>query len=312
MAFVPPQVLAAAPVQPDPGASAGTPLKGGSVVFRSEECPSRLPIGAGEQRVVVTELIGGGRVVQTFGAQPAAVTWSGMLFGQFVEERITQLRAYMVSGKQYLVSWLSEQYYCVVKTFTPTYHNQWLAAYSITLEVVSDNNGAFETASPTGVDSQVNALLSSSQSNLATVSSLDSAMPPSIATNFANTQIAINAAGPLAQSAGSAANSVLQSVQATLSSIAPYAAIISEIDPRFIPLQQAITALNLIALNVKNGQSQNSVATQGKSFFALAAQYYGDPRLAFTLAASNGFFSPFLSSQTASTIVLPPLAGVKP
>jgi|SRR5580704_12800795 hypothetical protein len=129
------------------------PLTIGGVQFNSIECPDKLPIGATEQKLATIELLGGGRNVQTLGVQPKPVEFEGTFYGD-TEDRVQQLRSYVVSGQQQSLTWRSESWTCVVKDFSPSYRgSQWVCDYKITLEIVS--GGALTSTSFPTVNSQV-------------------------------------------------------------------------------------------------------------------------------------------------------------
>lgn len=168
MAFTPATVTAFGPQQPGT-----TPLTFGAVPFNSEECPSRLIIGHGEQMKSVVELIGGGRTVQTFGAQPQPVTINGTLWNVNVVPRITLLRSYMVAGTEQKLTWYFESYFGVLMEFEPNYYNTNRCDYRMTIEITRDANGAFTTTAPTSVDSQVSTINTNAATTYGTLLTLD-------------------------------------------------------------------------------------------------------------------------------------------
>lgn len=148
-----------------PGAN---PLTLGGVQFNSIECPDELPIGATEQKLVVIELVGGGRIVQPLGIQPKPVSWKGRFWSSldYIEGRIQQLRSYQVAGSQQSLTYLTESWTCVVKEFTPTWRGGY-CDYSITVEIVS--GGALTNTSFPTVNSQVDGNNSAITSQLQTL-----------------------------------------------------------------------------------------------------------------------------------------------
>lgn len=168
MAFTPATVPPVGPQHPGT-----TPLSFGAVAFNSEECPSRLVIGHGAQMKSVVELIGGGRAVQTFGAQPQPVTISGTLWNVNVVPRITLLRSYCVAGTEQLLTWYFERYYGVLMEFEPNYYNTNRCDYKLTIEITRDANGAFTTTSPTSVNSQVAAINANAATTYGALLTLD-------------------------------------------------------------------------------------------------------------------------------------------
>lgn len=145
-----------------PGAN---PLTLGGVQFNSIEVPDEAPIGALEQKLVTIELIGGGRQVQQFGAQPKPVTWKGVFWGStsYIEGRVQQLRSYMISQQPQTLTYLTESWTCVIKDFTPTWKGG-RCEYSIELEIITGaalTSSSFPTvnAQVDGNNAQTQALL---------------------------------------------------------------------------------------------------------------------------------------------------------
>lgn len=330
MAFTPPGFAPAAsnnPVAPNGSTNVpgSTPLQIGSVIFNSEECPSELafPIAT---HMTVTDLIGGGRVIQTFGNHPEPVTWSGRIWGPNVAARISALRQLLVAGAEVPLSWGSERYYCVVKQFTPKYIKVD-AEYTITVEITRDNNGALTTSNPTTVDSQVGTLVSNAGVQSAALSSLDSSSSPLnyagnalnagqgslsnaafMAQQVTNVQAAIAGAGPLAQLAGPQLTSVLGVVNYAQGFAAAYVAATPSSASYFSAVTQLATTFTLIGKNITQGQAANSVQVYGGTFAELAATHYNNADLGPELAAANGSVGLRLPAGTLSTIILPPFA----
>lgn len=168
MAFTPATVPAFGPQHPGT-----TPLVFGAVHFNSEECPAKLPIGHGQQMKSIVELIGGGRAVQTFGAQPQPVTITGTLWNVNVVPRVTLLRSYMVAGSEQLLTWYFERYYGVLMEFEPSYLNTNRCDYTMTVEITRDANGAFTKRAPTSVDTQISTINTNAATTYGTLLTLD-------------------------------------------------------------------------------------------------------------------------------------------
>ena len=292
------------------GATTQTPFVIGGVSLTVPNSPSELGLGAGEQKEVVIELVGGGRVIQKMGAQPKPVTIQGTLYAPDIQTILPILHSYMVDGKDRLITWASESYYGSVKEFTPKYRNGGqLCDYTLVLEITKDANGAFSSALPSSVDSQVSTLSDTTTVSAAAIAAAD-ASAPSLTTDAANVQIALNTTGPIGQASSTSISALLTTVQGALANATAYAGTLAESSPAFIAAKNLVTSLTLIADNVQGGQSQRTITVQGKSLFEIAAQYYGDPTKAFDLAAVNGLPGPQLSSVVSTSLRLPPYPSV--
>ena len=310
-----------------PNGPGSTPLSLGSVTFNTSECPEVLPIGAAEQMEAVHTLVGGGRVVQSFGVSASAVSWSGRLFDQNVQLRIQQLRLYMASGNEILLSWGTERYYCKVKNFTPKYHGGW-AEYDITLTITRDANGAFTVSSALSIDQQVRSLqiqantannailapiaaanLSSSAGTLPTIdpAALSAAnAASSYQSSLTALNSAINTAGAIAQNITTTGPGILSAASLASAAVGTYLTGIGQTSPAFANANLLLSSINAISLNVQRGQNPLNVVAQGTSLFRVASQQYGDITQAFSLASANKLSSPFLSGTTPTTVALPP------
>ena len=315
MAFLP-QQLAPSPTTTtspagiaNPAQASATPLSIGAVTFRSEECPSHIELGSGEQKLVVTEFIGGGRVVASLGPQPKPVTWSGGFFEGNVQGRVSALRAYMAAGQEIFISWLDEQYYCKIKDFTPDYKNQYWCPYTITIEITRDANGAFSSTSAPSLDSQVAGLQSdANNANVAMIAN-DPLGTAALQPYLANVNLQIQNAGPLAQTAGTTAPQILQATEAALNAVNAYAFTVSPTSAQFLPTTQLQNALGLIYRNIQAGQSPSTVRVQGTSTWVMASQYYGDITQSFALAKTNALVTSRIPNAVTALVTLPPYAA---
>lgn len=303
--------------------SGSEPVTIGGVTFRSEEVPNPIPIGAGEQMLVVTDLIGGGRVVQALGVKPKSVTWNGRFItaGQ-VFAKVRSLRLYMTTGVEVLFSWWGEIYFCRVKDFTPTFNHQNLCDYSITIEITRDKNGAFTVAANTSIDQQVQALLKSATvtnnailtSSAAADDGTDDGIPninfdadpQSFQSALQQLNSAVAAAGPIAANITTAGPPIVAAADNATTAVGKYIAAISPTDANYANASLLQASTKLISSNVTRGQSPQSTRVQGQSLFAVAAQTYGDPSKAYALANANGLPAPFTTAIASQVIALPP------
>lgn len=283
------------------------PLSIGPVTFNSIECPAKIPIGAIEQRIVAKELIGGGKDTQSLGAQPKTVQWSATFFQPNVDNRVNTLQSMAADGKEYLLTWRTHRYYCKVKDFTPGFWNANLCEYDIIVEITRDANGALTKRAPVSVDSQVNALVSAVKQQNATIVAADATGSQSFQQLLTTMQAAIISAGPIAQLAGPAAQTVLSSISTALTAVQAYGQAQTDGTPQFVATQQLISSLILLQKNLQQGQSQNTIRVQGASFFEIAALVYDDVSQAFPLMQANNATSPYTSKLQYTDIATPPL-----
>jgi hypothetical protein len=280
----------------------------GAVTFNSSECPEELPIGGVEQLVVVHQLPGGTRVVSAFGPNAKPVSWSGKLFAGNVQPRIRQLRIYAVSGQQLTLVWGNEAYLVVVRDFEPVYLGGY-AKYTITVEVVADQNGAFTLSSPTTIDSQIHGLQAQADAANASVIAADPAGATVFQPQYSAVKASVQAANPIAQNINFAATTIVPAVTAAVAAVTTYSKGLPQTSTLFAAAMQLTAALTAIGQNVTRGQSASAVQVQGQSLFSLAALHYGDITQAFALAQANGLPSPFLSSAQQTYISLAPFLG---
>ena len=326
MAFVPPSTnnfQSPAPANGSPNVPGATKLQIGSVTFNSEECPNELAFPV-STHMHVTDLIGGGRVIQTFGNHPEPVTWSGRIWGPNVYTRVTALRALLVAGAEVELSWGAESYYCIIKQFTPKYI-KIDCEYTITVEITRDNNGALTSTAQPSVDSQVGTLVSNANVQAASIALNDTTSTPLaypgsglnagqgglsnaafMLQQVANVQNAIQNAGPLAQLAGPQLTSVLSTVNFASGFASAYVAATPPGASYFSAATQLATTFNLIARNITQGQAANSVQVYGGTFAELAATHYNNADLGPQLAQANNSVGLRLPAGVLSTVVLPP------
>jgi hypothetical protein len=287
-------------------APGSNPLKIGAVTFSSIECPNDLPIGSGEQRIKEMELVGGGKSTYSMGAQADPVTWKGAFFDENVDARILSLRRMMTSGQEYFLTWHTEQYYGKVKKFVPTYHHTGWCEYEITVVITRDANGAFSKTAPVSVDQQVNAMLQDANLQNSAILAADPVGAAVFQPDLSTMNVAIKNAGPLAQTAGLTAQSVIQSIGSAIAAVGSYSVLLSELAPQTVAVTRLASILTLVQTAIQLGQTAKTIRTQGGSLFEIAAQEYGDVTQAFALMAANGLSAPVLSHSILQDVALPP------
>jgi hypothetical protein len=325
--ITPPPPPTGTPTIPSENAPGKYPLKLGSVFFWTGECPEDLPIGGAEQMEETHTIIGGGRVVQTFGPSADDVTWTGKFYDQNMAIRVAQLRLYMTNAVQIFCSYQAEQYYVIIKEFKPNYRGGY-GSYSITLVVVKDANGAFTLSNPISIDTQVSALFVQAQSAnqailntlppLATLNTNPTLGAGAIASakaayafqqTLTNLQNILATVGPIASNFPVAGPAIEAAANLASFSIGTYQDTLSGTDQNVVNAALLQASVSAIGFNAVRGQSISQTIVQGTSTFRIAAQQYGNVSEAFPLALANNLASPFISAATGITLNLPPLTS---
>jgi hypothetical protein len=309
-------------------------LSVGAVTFASNEAPNELAIGAGRDVQVVSERVGGSRVVASFGAQPDTLEWSGTLWQPLLSDKVAVLLSYMVTETEIPVTWRDQSYYGKIKSFKPTWRNANRCAYQITIEITHDANGAYSNASQQTLDAQVSTLLqgmqtlngllqnppptgqSQSQPGGAQAQVLGMytytapAVVPLSASTFQSAltalQIAINGVPSVAGLTGTQLASIVAAANTAVAAVSLYVASQNGASAAFLLGSRLLNHLTLIQRNVQQGQSPRTVTVAGDTLWDVAAMYYGDYSIGFALAALNGQPSPIMPSGIAEDIRLLP------
>jgi hypothetical protein len=258
--------------------------------------------------VVEHTLIGGSRVVQSFGIQPKDISWRGRFFASNVQLRVQQLRLYAVSGQAINLIWKGQEAYSVIiKDFTPEFKANY-AEYSITLAVVNDLNGTLYYPAPVSIDQQVAALQQTSNALVAAMAADNNAATQAIQAAQANINGKITAASPLSKNLAQLGPAIQTALQGGIAAVSSYRSSLAQgngILPTAIQLGGVYQA---ISKNIAVGSSTQTLQMQGGNLFQVAAQYYGDVTQAFTLTRVAGLQTPFLPSGLFNLIPLPPLS----
>ena len=313
--------MAAVPPLAIPLRVGASPFSIGSVIFSSVSGPSSLAIGGGEQKMAVTELVGGGKVVYATGFQPTVYEFGGTLYQPEIDAAITTLRRYAVDGKERLVTWRSEKYYGIVKTFpAPVYSSGGnKCAWRIGLEVTRDANGAFSGVAPKpAIDDANTSLIAGANTNLtlvmATVPTTNAATTAALNAQLVNLNAvssSVAQAKPTISASLASITAARTAVTTALTSAQSLVASFASTHPGFVPSQAIVTALTVLAANLRSVQFQNVVQQQGGSMYVLAATRYGDITRVFDLMTANGSQSPRLDGSAVQTVILPPFSATK-
>jgi hypothetical protein len=109
----------------------------GGVPFQDMEVPQKISFG-GRQRVVVQNLIGGGRVVTALGLDDGTIAFSGIFSGSDAVRRAQLLDAARALGATLPLVWDGFFYTVIIESFTAEYRKPNLIPFTITCVVVSD------------------------------------------------------------------------------------------------------------------------------------------------------------------------------
>ena len=186
---------------------ADTTLILGGIAFKDFEIPEMIRFG-GQQHATVHKLLGGDRVVDAMGPDPADISWDGRLQGPDASSRARALLAMYQAGAQVSLSWGGFFFTVMLRQLDLTYERFYQVIYRLSCTVVTDpggGGGAFSL--PISLDDLVGVDMS------AAVSMATSVIAPSLQTGVAALDTAISAAGTLQ---GAATSSLLPLVtQAT-------------------------------------------------------------------------------------------------
>jgi hypothetical protein len=109
----------------------------GGVTFQDFEVPERITFG-GRQRAAVHELIGGGRVVDVLGGQPAEIVFSGIVSGADASSRAQSLEAACAAGLVLPLGWDAFYYNVVIGEFVADFKKSYWIPFEICCLVIAD------------------------------------------------------------------------------------------------------------------------------------------------------------------------------
>ena len=109
----------------------------GSIQFTQREIPDTINFG-GKQKLAIHRNIGGTRVIDAMGPDPAPIKWAGKFYGTNAASRARSCDELRKAGMQVRLSWGSFSYQVVVSNFHAVYKHEWEIRYQIEVEVVTD------------------------------------------------------------------------------------------------------------------------------------------------------------------------------
>lgn len=304
-----------------------TKLALGQFAFEDFAIPESIAFG-GEQKLSVKRLVGGARVVDSMGYDPASPSWSGVFFGPNAMNDATTLKAMMQGGKAYPLVWDELSYLVVISSFQPVFRKPWHIPYSITCEVVQDNSKqvAFK-------DVSVNDAIVSDAAAASSLTATINSAPLTASMNTLTTAIAAvsdfakasqstlnSVLAPLAQ-AQAQTNLLITTTENTLGAVAtvggllpnnPIAKQVAQLSG-YVSAAQSSPALVQLSgvlgrIGTNIGQINSSVrvvTVPGGNLFDIASKQYGDAMGWTAIAAAN----PSLNGETqlsgVTTLVIP-------
>lgn len=273
------------------------------------EHPSELPFPL-EQQVAVHKQAGGTKTVQTFGAQPGPITFSGAFYYNSAVASTGQLRTILSQGKEVQLSWGPMQWDVIVLKVEPTAHHRFEIAYSVTCEVVRDRTGHATIAAQQSLDAQNQALYSQTQARFQALQAMDPGTS-SWADQVDATGQALQNASPITSSSAQQIAQTISQVQATISTVQTYIAPLlpatdsASLQKLFLA-QGVLSNLQIIAANLGSGNPAKTEMVMGADLVALATAHYGDPSLWTVIAAANGIWSQSPLTTAGTTLKIPP------
>jgi hypothetical protein len=306
-----------------------TVLQLGQYTFSELEVPAQISTG-GSQRIVVHELVGGTRTVDSMGQSPRALEWSGWLLGPTALDNSRYIDGLRTAGTALSLRWSEYNYQVVIRDFKPDYRRKYEIPYTIVCEVVSDNTSPVSTPTATPIDAALNYdlnwadALSASINDVALTNIMGSLITVvGLVSTFANaSQGTINTvSGPL-QQATNRIGVLITAANAIAAGSQGFGGVVAGSDPVYSVAQLTSQLSNMQQLNnlymmrnvcgrmqsnlgAING-SQVSVATAGGNLFQIAMQQYNDATAWTGIARANGLTNPFITGTDILSI--PPQA----
>ena len=271
------------------------PLTIGGVTFFDLEIPQEIGPFGGRQVLVVHEYAGGAKDVDSLGAFPHMVSWSGIFSKTAAFARAQSLDRIRTIGLPVLLTFGPQSYIGKVKSFEYNPKHQWLIPYKISFEPIADLSGV--GSQPVGTESleaqlndQVTAITDTVQGDdgLACPASLvtpAAALTTAVSTGLLTGNGTVAGISTVNVAAINVAAVALQTVAAPL---------IAGTDPT-----RASPATDLVSYSIA---VQNIVAAPNTpvrqmqminpNLFSVAAQYLGDPQLWEQVAIASGLTDP--------------------
>ncbi|HEX7854433.1 MAG TPA: hypothetical protein VF503_12130 [Sphingobium sp.] len=300
----------------------------GDFTFARYEIPEEIGFG-GDQALTVHRLVGGVRVIDAMGEDPAALEWSGYLVGSSALDRARYLDTLRKAGTALPLSWSQLAYTVVIRSFRPVFIREYRLSYRITCEVVSDDTSPVSQVPDPSPEQLIDDDLSTANGLVGgigdgTLSGLMAGVNSAISTvsNIANaTTSAINSVLQPIQAVRDRVGVLLQAATTTINNVASVGGVLpsNPIAQQVLGLTNQISAfqsstslveldgvMGRLASNVSAvGTGTKSVTLAGGNLYSLASSEYGNPMGWAQIAAANGIVDPSLTG--INTLTIPPI-----
>lgn len=304
---------------------ADTFLQLGDFTFAKTEIPEKIRFG-GDQSLVVHELVGGVRVVDSMGRQDAPLEWSGLLMGSAALQRAQYLDGLRIAGKVLRLQWSEFDYDVVIKSFHADFERWYQMPYSISCVVVKDNSLPVSNIADPGIDYCVtddigNVLGLATAINDGPLSSLVGVLDSAIkgVSSFAKaTQSTINSVLVPLAAVQSRVSILVASTGNTIANVTTLGGILpnnpistqaSKLLGQAAAMSQLPQLYNLQSVLGRLGGNLGSIGSSGKrtttsggNLFSMASKEYGDASAWTTIAKANNLTDPQLSGINTLTI----------
>jgi hypothetical protein len=192
----------------------------GDVTFADFEIPQEINSGT-DQLLAIHKQIGGQRFIDAMGVDPRPITWSGRFRGADATTRANLLDQMVQQGLPVELTWYSYSRTVLVKSFDMKFMQFYEVPYTITVEILS-NNDVSAPASPNTASDAINGQVADAQDQTTAlnVPSITAAMSPI-------SSLALNAGG-LANVLTNTATSAISAAYSASGSV--FAGAISAID----------------------------------------------------------------------------------
>src|ERR1700677_1932908 len=289
---------------------------GVTVAFTDEESPEEFETALKRMQSITT-YIGGTRIAQDMGPDPNPITIKGQLFAGNVALRVGQLFALWGAGQTCTLSYLTNKYSILIKSFKPKWLHRWRCEYELIVSILADLAGQYNQTPPQGVDQQVDMISQQTADYVNGLIAKDAGGTVALNAAFTLLFATLEAIGLIQDLASGDLQQLVNYADAAALSAGTYAQSIGGANgnsAQYLLALQAQTGAQLISKNLQKGSAPTVIRVNGGTtpdLFALAssltASTGGIPYFAFSIAAANGLTSPLLSASQVYDLRIPPI-----
>lgn len=116
------------------------------------EQPDRIPVGGGQQRINVHELVGNSRALDAMGVTPAGIDWAGRFRGPDAADKVRALDAVFQAGAPVSLTFGDWAFTVLITSYLPVMENAREFPYTIACDVITTDSA--DDTSP-GIDQMV-------------------------------------------------------------------------------------------------------------------------------------------------------------